>query len=64
MMHTYHIEYNDSDGIFTEVEICADKLELIDGALVFYELLEGDGNYEIFRIMASGIWLEVNRQLE
>jgi hypothetical protein len=58
MMNEYHI-FLTNDELD---KVHADRIDLVEGALVLFELLEGDGSYDIIRIYAPGAWLEVNKQ--
>lgn len=60
MMEEYFVRADREQGI---IKIKTEKLELRDGALIFYLLDETEG-YKIVRIIAAGEWLEIIKVIE
>lgn len=54
-----HISYGDNNII----NIKTDRLELRDGALIFYWLDETEG-YKIARVIAAGRWIQIVKVIE
>ncbi len=59
-MTEYLVRINEKRDI---IRVKAEKLELRDGALIFYFLDETEG-YKIARVIAAGEWIEIVRGIE